>query len=183
MIIELLGFLFGVISVYYSTKQNKISWILGFFSSICLFYLFYLNQIYGQMLLQFVSIIQCIYGWITWNKLNDKITTRAHPIFLYSIILLLFIFSKIFTDLTNPDWSNELLYFDRLGSMIAIFATFLLINKIIESWWLFMINNLMVIGLSIHYEFYFVMILNVVLFILSIKGYKEWKLNLKQNEI
>lgn len=175
--LEIIGFSFGVLGVLFSITQNKISWIFGLLSSISLFLLFYKSKIYGQSALQFVSIIQCVYGWINWNKVNSTVTTKTNPFILYLALIVLATVSRVF-------YSNDILpYLDILGGLIAIFATFLLIYKKIEAWWIFMINNLIVIGLSLHMGLYLVGLLNLILFLLSIKGYIEWEKNLKQDEI
>jgi len=47
--------------------------------------------------------------------------------------------------------------------------------KVIESWWIFMINNVMLITLSLHSGMYYIAFYNLILILLSISGYKEWK--------
>ena len=87
----------------------------------------------------------------------------------------------IFTDITKLVDDNWY-YLDGAGGIIAILATYLLIMKKIESWWVYMINNVLIFILCIHQGMYYISLLNFVYFIISIKGYQEWKNDLKMSE-
>lgn len=177
-IIEILSVTTGIISVYLTIKQNILCWIFGLIS--CTLLSIYFNKIhfYGQMTLQIVSIFQCIYGWLNWNKINTKEIKKIgynKSIFFISLSIILGLIFTQFTQTNINIWS----YMDGVGGFIALLATFLLVIKKIESWWIFMINNISLSILCIHQGAYFILFLNILYFIMSINGYKEWKRNLK----
>ena len=67
---------------------------------------------------------------------------------------------------------------DGIGGFIALLATYLLIVKRIEGWWLFMINNLVVVVICLNGGDYYIALLDTLLFVMSIKGYNEWNKHL-----
>lgn len=178
-IIEILSVIIGVISVYLTIKQNVLCWVFGLISCSLLTYYFYNVHFFTQMTLQLVSVVQCIYGWVRWKSVDNKEVSSIGYKKSFTLIGLCMLIGIGFTLLTNTSKDNWL-YLDGIGGIIALLATFLLVVKVIESWWIFMINNIMLIILCIHQEIYYIAAFNLVLLLMSIVGYKEWKKNLKQ---
>jgi len=177
--LEIIAVTAGIISVFLTIKQNINCWLFGLVSCICLTFFYEQIHFYGQMILQLVSIVQCIYGYINWNKIDNKNVGKIgikKSLTLIAMCMLLGVLFTIATNTNNDNW----LYLDGVGGIIALLATYLLIIKKIEAWWIFMINNITLIVLCIHQHIYAIAFLNVLLFIISISGYKEWKKNLKQ---
>ena len=50
--VELIGTLFGLISVYLATKTNILTWATGIINELFLFILFFQVQLYADMFLQ-----------------------------------------------------------------------------------------------------------------------------------
>lgn len=173
-IIEIISVTIGIISVYFSIKQNILAWMFGLISCLLLSYYFYNVQFYAQMTLQMVSFVQCIYGWIRWKQVDNKQVKSIGYNKSFTLIGMSILVGVIFTLLTNTTNDNWL-YLEGTGGVIALVATFLLVLKKIESWWIFVINNIMMIILCIHQEMYYIALFNLVLLLMSIVGYKEWK--------
>jgi nicotinamide mononucleotide transporter len=130
------------------------------------------------MVLQLVSIIQCIYGIIKWNEVDTKEVKSIGYKISFTLIGMCMLIGVAFTLLTNKTNDNWL-YLDGVGGIAALLATYLLVIKKIEAWWIFIINNVMLITLCVHQNIYYIAAFNILLIILSIIGYKEWKKNLK----
>ena len=172
--IEILSVIIGIISVYLTIKQNILCWVFGLVSCSLLSYYFFNAHFYTQMTLQLVSVFQCIYGIIRWNKIDTKEVKSIgykKSFTLISISMLIGVGVTLLTNSTNNNW----LYLDGIGGIVALLATYLLVMKVIESWWIFMINNVMLITLSLHSGMYYIAFYNLILILLSISGYKEWK--------
>lgn len=175
--VEIVAIIIGVISVFYSIKQNPICWLYGMISCILLVYYFYSVHFYAQMILQIISIIQCAYGLIRWNNIDNKEVQQIGFKRAYTLIAMSMMIGILFTLLTNKTNDNWL-YLDGIGGIVALLATYLLVMKKIEAWWIFMINNILLIILCIHQGIYGIMIYNMLLIIMSVIGYKEWKKDL-----
>lgn len=173
-ILEILPVLLGVVSVYYTFKQNILSWVFGILACLLLSYYFFNINFYAQVVLQVVSIIQCVFGIINWKKIDNKEVRKFGTERTLSFIPLSIVLGLIFTHFTNT--SNDIwLYLDGMGGFIALFATYLLIVKKIEAWWVFAISNLLLLILCFHQGSYFIGWYYILLILMDVKGYKEWK--------
>src|SRR5690349_24874971 len=76
--VELIGTLFGFISVYFASKANILTWSTGIINELFLFILFFQIQLYADMFLQLYFFAVTIYGWRKW-KINNtpKSITKA----------------------------------------------------------------------------------------------------------
>src|ERR1700744_5826799 len=74
--VELIGTIFGLISVYFASKANILTWSTGIINEIFLFILFFQVYLYADMFLQVYFFIVTIYGWYNWNRttVENKIT-------------------------------------------------------------------------------------------------------------
>jgi nicotinamide mononucleotide transporter len=176
--IEILAVITGIISVILTIKQNVYCWFFGLISCVLLSIYFFNVHFYGQMTLQIVSIVQCIYGWVRWYKIDNKEVTSIGIERSFYFIIISICLGIIFTNITQPE-KDIWFYLDGAGGIIALLATYLLVLKKIEAWWIFMINNVMIFTLCIHQGIYYIAGLNLIYFIISIKGYKEWQRNIK----
>lgn len=171
--LEIISLITGVISVYFTIKQNILCWVFGVIS--CFFLALYFTEMncYANVLLQVVSIIQCLIGILNWYKKDSKEVTKNGLDKTVSFTFLSIVFGLIFTHVTthNDNW----LYLDGVSGFIALFATWLLITKKIESWWVFAISNICIIMLFIHQGSYYLVGYYTLLILMDIKGYKEWK--------
>jgi nicotinamide mononucleotide transporter len=177
-IFEIIGCLCAVIGVILTARQDKLCWVFGIVGSICLVISFAQAHIYGQIGVQAISIAQCVIGWHQWSKNDDLKPSDISPINTIQYMLGFIAIGIAFTILTTktPTLYN---YADGIGAFIAILATVLIIKKVLSSWWLFMINNAIVMVLCLNIGLYWIFALNLLLFIISIKGYIEWKKDLK----
>ena len=89
------------------------------------------------------------------------------------IITFVIIFAGIwfvlerFTDSTIPGW-------DAFTTALSIVATWMLAHKIIEHWYLWMIVNVVSIGLYLYKGLYPTVILFIVYAIMAFVGLREW---------
>ncbi|MER3523203.1 MAG: hypothetical protein C4326_03850 [Ignavibacteria bacterium] len=69
--LELIGVLFGLLTVYDSMKQNILTWPTGIVSVSAFGILFYSIKLYADMCLQVFFLWSCIQGWYFWQH-NGK---------------------------------------------------------------------------------------------------------------
>lgn len=177
-IIEILATLTGVISIYYTVKQNLLCWLFGIISNMLLFYYFYNIELYGQTLYQLVSITQCIVGWYYWKHKDSHVVTslnKKQEYLLLGITCFIGSFFGMYIDGNDSYLSS----FDGMSLTLGLCAVILLILKKIQSWNVYMLMNLITIGICLYNSVYCVAILNVLYFIMSIWGLKTWEKDLK----
>jgi nicotinamide mononucleotide transporter len=184
--IELLGFIFGLLYIILSIKQNIWCWPVGFITSALYIYVFFVSKFYADMGLQVYYLLVSIYGWYNWmfgarSKKQDDLKIskiKLKPgIYLTIVTILLFgVISFILVNYTD----SELPYWDSFTTAAGFVATWMLAKKIIEHWIIWVIVDFVSLGLYIYKGLYPTVILFTVYTILAILGYLEWKKELKR---
>lgn len=181
MWIEIFGVVTGILYVILEVKQNRLLWPLGIITSAAYIYIFFSGKFYADMGLQVYYVLISIYGWYYWSRGGARATKGELPVVRinrqqFILLLLTFAFSWLgiyivlvrFTDSTVP-------LGDSFTTALAIVATWMLTRKIIEQWFLWIIANIVSIGLYIYKGLYPTVILYVVYAGMAIYGYMEWK--------
>ncbi|HKK82004.1 MAG TPA: nicotinamide riboside transporter PnuC [Prolixibacteraceae bacterium] len=180
--VEILGAALGVGYVLLSVKQNILTWALGLATSLLYIYVFYESKFYADMSLQFYYVWISIYGWIIWAKGKQtshgreklpvtKISSKlALNLLIISGVLWLGIFFvlKNFTDSPVP-------FGDAFTTAFSIVATWMLARKIIEHWLIWIVVDVVSIGLYIYKGLFPTTVLFIVYTLVAIWGYREWQ--------
>jgi len=181
MWIEIFGVVTGIIYVILEVRQNRLLWPLGLFTSAAYVYIFFTGKFYADMGLQVYYVLISIYGWYFWSRGGAKTEKGELPVvrinrrqlvllfltFGFSWAAIYFILDR-YTDSTVP-------LGDSFTTALAIVATWMLTRKIIEQWFLWIIANVVSIGLYIYKGLYPTVILYAVYAGMSVYGYFEWR--------
>lgn len=170
---EQVATLFTLLSVYLTTKNNNLCWPIGIIGIFGFMNIFYQNNDLANFGLQFLFLFQSIRGWLNWNNKeiniknwsqNEKITTF---IVFSSILITLFLIFKYFFD--------DIKYLDIFTTSLSITALFLLTRKIIQTWYFWMIANVLYIIMFFEQQLYYSTILYFILLLLAFNGLLKWK--------
>ncbi len=184
--IELLGSIFGLLYILFSIKQNIWCWPIGFITSALYIYVFFVSKFYADMGLQVYYLVISLYGWYHWmfgakNKKQDdlKITKTGLRVgitlFLTNAVTFIFI-AYILVNFTD----SEIPYWDAFTTSASFVATWMLARKMIEHWIIWIIVDLVSLGLYIYKGLYPTVILFAVYTILALLGFLEWKKAIKK---
>ncbi len=184
--IELLGAALGILYIFLSIKQNIFTWPAGLLTSALYIVVFYQSGFYADMGLQFYYVFISIYGWYHWHKgdihsdagqnekaelpvkkLTRKVTVKIITAFLLIYMAILFILLK-YTDSTVP-------FMDTLTTALSIIATWMLAEKYIEHWLIWIFADLISAGLYIYKGLWPTVLLFLIYTAMAVAGYLEWK--------
>ncbi len=181
MWIQIFGVVTGILYVILEVKQNRLLWPLGIITSAAYIYIFFSGKFYADMGLQVYYVLISIYGWYYWSRGGSKSVQGELQVVRINRqqLLLLFLTFALswggiyfvlvrFTDSTVP-------LGDSFTTALAIVATWMLTRKIIEQWFLWIIANVVSIGLYIYKGLYPTVILYVIYAGMAVYGYFEWK--------
>jgi len=187
--VELIGTFFGLISVYYASRANILTWSTGIVNEVFLFILFYQVQLYADMFLQVYFLIVTLYGWYNWNtkSIDNKIyetTNRTKLLLLSAIILGSLISGYIFTNIhlylpTQFKIKAAYPFIDSFVMISSIFATILLAKKKIENWYLWIAIDLICVILYYKKGIYFLSLEYFIFLGLASYGLYNWKKQLR----
>lgn len=187
--VEVLGTILGTLYIFFSIKQNILTWLLGLLSSALYVYVFFVTKFYADMALQIYYVGVSIYGWILWargvekNKGHEDLPvtrlTRKLAFTLLAVSILLWIviyfILKKFTDSPIP-------FGDAFTTAFSIVATWMLARKIIEQWIIWVVVDFVSLLLYIYKGLYPTTILFVIYTGAAVVGYFEWKKDLLKTD-
>lgn len=189
--VELIATLFGLVSIYFATRANILTWGTGIVNEIFLCILFFQVQLYADMFLQIYFFVVTIYGWYTWNSktVETKISVISfrNKMFIAVIVLIGtlisgFLFSKI--HLYLPAYFKvkaSYPFTDSLVLVSSIAATILLAKKKFENWYLWISIDLVCVVLYFKKGVYFLSLEYLIFLGLATYGLFNWKKQLSND--
>ncbi len=183
--VELIGTLFGFLSVYFASRANMLTWATGIINEIFLLILFFQVQLYADMFLQVYFFVVTLYGWHNWKQKPEQnsITStdfKAKIWLLCAItlgtIIAGFLFSNIHLYLPYY-FKTEAAYplADSFVMVLSIIATVLLAQKKIETWYLWIVVDLVCVCLFFKKGIVFLALEYLVFLGLATYGLLNWK--------
>jgi nicotinamide mononucleotide transporter len=187
--IELIGTLFGLISVYYASKANILTWPTGIINELALFVLFFQVQLYADMFLQVYFFIVTIFGWYKWKSNTAGVpVTSAGPVAI-KIIAVIMVIGTIGVGLIIQSIHSWLPAFfplpaaypfaDSFVMVGSILATILLARKQLENWYLWIIVDVVSVVVYLLKGIYFLSLEYVIFLGLTSFGLYRWKKQLR----
>lgn len=183
IILEVLAVLFGIASVWFA-KNEKI-WVFptGIISTGIYVYICFKFVLYGDLIINVYYTMMSIYGWYMWSKiieghhieittLNKKDSLKAFGIFASTAIFVILVYLNFnrFDRLTD--------YFDTFTTGVFFAAMWLMANKKIEHWLLWIAGNIISIPLYFIKGLGFTGLQFIIFLLIAIFGYIEWKKHL-----
>lgn len=188
--IEFIGTILYLWSVWLISRKNMLTWPVGIVSVLLYMILFYQIQLYSDALEQIYYLGASVYGWWWWRKSADDDGTKRSLDFRYSSKqLLIWVLSftliisliigtlmsriHIFLPSVFPE-AASFPYIDALTTIMSFAAMWLMAQKRIESWYYWIIVD--VIGIWLYYvkEVRFISLLYVILLFMAINGLLTW---------
>jgi nicotinamide mononucleotide transporter len=151
---EVAGFVTGVANVWLVVRQHILNWPIGILNVVLLGLVFVDGKLYADAGLQVVYVALQAYGWWQWlyggaNRTTLQVirSSRAEWAVLATAgaagtAALFWVLSE-WTDSTVPFW-------DALTTMISLAATYGQCRKLVESWWLWIVADLVYIPLYLY---------------------------------
>lgn len=184
--IEIIAVIISIIGVTLTIKRKLWCWFFNFIAFVMYAYIFYQYKLYGEVILQFIFIIMNLYGFYHWRKGNIeqqaiRIEKSHFPTLVMQMALasmggLLFgLTLHYFTDASLPILDAQLAAFSLL-------ATYWTTQKYIATWVLWVIVDIVYVGMFIYKSLYLTAGLYAVFIGLAILGWKQWSTVRKQQQ-
>ncbi len=168
----------GVAEVLLARVNNILLYPAGIISTLLTMYILYAYGLYADSLLNGYYMIMSVYGWWYWMKKKDQppvpvsICSRRDWNIVGGIVgigfALLYILLKKCTPSTVPAW-------DAWVSATAWAGMWLLARRKVENWILLNVSNIFAIPLLFYKKLPLFAGLTIILFIVAVFGYFEWR--------
>ena len=187
IVLEFLAFWFGIISVVFAKKQNILVYPTGIICTIITMYLMYKVSLLGHILVNLLYTIISFFGWWNWsrrenNDLVVKVSKFTSNDLTKSLLIFFFIvFVAYFAhDFFATNFEGQIKELDILTSGIFVTAMWLMANKKLENWILWIIGNVITIPLYLSSDKIILSIQYIIFTILAVQAYIEWKKSLSK---
>ena len=186
LLVEIIAVVFSLACVILTVRTTIWNWPVGLIGIFAYAILFFNSRLYADFGLQFVFFTQTAFGWWYWLKGDNgekaKITNIGGKEIIFwgaaSIALYLFVVF-ILKRYTNSDVAM----IDSFVSVGSLLANWMLAKKKLESWIIWIVVDVIYIGLFIYKGLYLSSVLYVVFLGLSINGYINWNKKMKYEKI
>jgi nicotinamide mononucleotide transporter len=174
----------GIVSVWYSRKENILVYPTGLVNTIFYIYLSYKGHLLGEASVNLYYTIMSIYGWYLWTRKKEdhqtlvlQITQSTKKEWLIQLAFFAAFYILIFVSLTfaKAAFAPEAIpWADAFASATAYTGMWLMAKKKVESWIWWILTNMASIPLYFIKGYAFTSVQFIVLLILAFAGLKSW---------
>jgi len=171
----------GLANVYLTVRQNIWCWPVGVVMVSLYIYIFFQAKLYSDAGLNVFFLVMQFYGWYEWTRGPVEHARSLRPVTRLSrrggIVTIAGVLAGTVVLGTGMHQHTDaaLPYPDAFTTMLSVFAQFLMTRKILENWTLWMIADVIYIGVYLIKSLYWTAGLYVVFLVLCLQGYREWK--------
>jgi nicotinamide mononucleotide transporter len=179
--LELLGTVLGLTNLWLTLRQNIWCWPVGIACVLCFAFVFFDARLYSDLGLQVVYVVLQAYGWWAWSHAGKRGNTSTSPILRLSgmqllqwcggIVLVALGLGYGMASFTKADMP----YLDAFPTAMSMAAQWLQANKVLQSWWLFVLANAIFIGVYLAKGLYITIALYLASSVLAVMGYRAWR--------
>lgn len=149
--IEFFGTIAGAVAIWLAARASVWSWPVGVINVVLFFFLFYQVQLYPDMFLQVFFLVTNLIGWWRWThpRKDEEDRKRELRVSLMPprqfVVIVLIGVAGTFAFGSFAENIHEIFpsvfpkpsafpYLDSFVTVMSVITTFLMINKKIESW-------------------------------------------------
>ena len=178
--LEIAAVVIALAMVGCNIRQVHWGWPLAAISSVMYFALFWRSRIYGDAALQVCFAVVAFWGWVQWLRgvrpdgtplKVARLSGRGLALAIAACAVLwpaVGLFLKTFTDTDVPWW-------DAFPTAVSLVGQFLLGRKYIENWAVWIVVNVVSVGLFAYKGLWLTVGLYAVFIALSVVGWRAWR--------
>ena len=182
--IEAIAVISGIVSVWYSRKENILVFPTGLLNTTIYIYLSLKGHLLGEASVNLYYTIMSLYGWYLWTRkdktnqtyileiTNSNTKERIQQFLFFVGVYAIIYFALVY--LKKSFAPEAIPWADALASASAYTAMWLMAKKKVESWFWWVITNIASIPLYFTKGYTFTSVQFIVLLILAIAGWIEW---------
>ena len=182
VVLEIIAVIFGLLSVWFSKRDNILVFPTGIISTLIFVYILLVYQLLGDMMINAYYFLMSIYGWYIWTQKVDKDhfipITKLDPKTEYKTPIIIFMATLIFVAIVYSifdKWNSWTAYVDTITTAIFFVGMWLMAKKKLENWQFWIIGDIISIPLYLVKGLVFSSFQYLLFTIIAIYGYKAWK--------
>lgn len=186
--IEFFGTILNILSVWLVARNKILNWPIGILGTVLFGILFWQIRLYSDFIEQIYFLITAFWGWYAWSAIKKDSGTKA-DIGLLSLrqkiswVIVIALGTAALGHLVSHFHIYFPVYFpapasyaylDAFTTVLSFVATFLLIRKKLEAWYLWIIVDIIGIWLYWIKGVHFISLLYVLFLIMATQGLFIW---------
>ena len=183
--VEAIAVIAGVVSVWYSRKENVLVFPTGLVNTTFYIYLSYKQHLLGEASVNLYYTIMSVYGWYLWTRKKEDsqtlvlhITSSTNKEWIQQLGFFTIFYVVIYASLSYAKTSfapEAIPWADAFASATAYTGMWLMAKKKVESWIWWILTNIASIPLYFIKGYAFTSVQFLILLILAIAGLISWK--------
>ena len=183
-LIEIIAILSGITSVWFSRKENIWVYPTGLVGTILYVYISFQAELYGEASVNLYYTIMSLYGWYNWLRRDQQrqfivhITHSSPKEWIREIAFFITLYIIIYFSLSYVQQAfspGAIPWADALASASAFTGMWLMTQKKVNSWIWWIITNICSIPLYYTKGYTLTSWYYLILLILAILGWMEWR--------
>ncbi|MBR5323807.1 MAG: nicotinamide mononucleotide transporter [Muribaculaceae bacterium] len=192
--IEIVGTIVGIIYLWLEYKANIYLWLVSIIMPAIYLYIFYVAGLYADFAINIYYLLIAIYGWLAWkygfrlfsvkgesnrgevlkiSHLPKKLWLRLVAVYLPLQLLITWILATY----TNSDVP----WLDSFTTSVSIIAMWLLARKYVEQWLVWIVVDVVSVGLYLYKDLYYTSVLYAIYAVIAVFGYIKWRKIMQNN--
>lgn len=183
--IETVGFLSGLIWIWFLIKENPWGWPAGILSSSTYVYFFYQGKLYGDAALNALYVVLGVLGWYWWSRGIDRTQHLQIDHVRASVLITLAVASAVGAALLVPHFlagDSPVPVPDAVLFCSALSAQYLQARKKIENWPFWIAVNSGYVAIYLYKGWVATAVLTTVYALMAIAGWRSWALKMNKKE-
>lgn len=183
-LVEIFAIIASLAGVFYSVTKKSSAWICNILASGLYGYVFYQNSLYSDMELQGFFILMALYGWWTWSRSEQNWKPERATLGQLTgglAVALVFGIGSGYLHL-NYFPSVSFPFLDASLTGLSIYGTWLATQRKIENWLVWIVVDVIYVGMYVSKDLWGTAVLYFVFIILAIIGYQDWLKPLKNRD-
>lgn len=192
--IEILGTIVGIVYLWLEYKANIYLWLVSIIMPAIYLYIFYVAGLYADFAINIYYLLIAIYGWLAWKygfklfslkKENNRVEVlkiSSIPKKLWIRLFLVYALLQLLITWVLVTYTNsDVPWLDSFTTSVSIIAMWLLARKYVEQWLVWIIVDVVCVGLYIYKDLYFTSALYALYAIIAVFGYFKWRSIMQAN--
>ena len=180
---EYLAVISGIVSVWYSRKENILVYPTGLINTVIYIYISVHGHLLGEATVNLYYTVMSVLGWYMWMKKDNRnenvlhITSSSLKEWLQQILFFVAFYAVIYFALTyfkTKFYPGVIPWADAFASATAFTGMWLMTKKKIESWYWWIATNITSVPLYFVKHYVFTSVYYVVLLVMAVFGLVAW---------
>jgi nicotinamide mononucleotide transporter len=184
---EIVAALFGIVSVWLSTRENIWSWPTAIVNVGMYTVVFFHARLYADMGLQVVYLMLSIYGWYHWIYGGERRTvlrvSRATPRLLVVLAVIDVAVWLPLAALLQRQTDAAIPYLDAWLATTSLVAQWMMTRKVLENWVLWTVLDIVYVPMFISRGLYATAGLYAVFLVLAVTGFVQWRRSWREGRL